>query len=370
MHSLAAHPPDDVEYVLAGGFHEGAPGAACQVGAEIALNQLVHRATIPDMGFRALRLREHFDLVHVHAHPVLLRSLGSTPLVMSEGSSSAVYLADYLGWDQAHLRRGYRRARWLYRALGIHDRLLALDRVNRAYVFSHWAREVNLRWGADPAKIEVIYPGFRTPPLPEREPSDRLTFLFVGGDFERKGGFEVIAAFADLVADDRRLRLVLAGSDPYERNPDRLVHSWVPESRRLEMTSRLAELERSGHVQRIAWVDQERLRGSIYPQADVFVMPTHAEGFGFTNVEAMSFGLPVISSTVGPAAEIVQDGVTGYLVEPGKVESLRDAMARLVAEPRLAREMGERGRTRFEEEFTLERFRQDLGELYGKAAGA
>ena len=41
-------------------------------------------------------------------------------------------------------------------------------------------------------------------------------------------------------------------------------------------------------------------RAEIYPEVDAFVMPTHAEGFGFTNIEAMSFGLPVISSTVGP----------------------------------------------------------------------
>ena len=57
----------------------------------------------------------------------------------------------------------------------------------------------------------------------------------------------------------------------------------------------------------------------MYPAADAFVMPTLAEGFGFTNVEAMSHALPVISSRLGPIEEIVAHGETGLLVEPGDV---------------------------------------------------
>jgi glycosyltransferase involved in cell wall biosynthesis len=367
MHSLREHPPRGVEYAVADTFHEGAPGAPCARTLEVALNQIVRRAAIPDMGFRALRLREPFDLVHVHAHPVVLSGLKGTALVMSEGSSSAVYLSDYLGWDEARLTRRYRRARRLYHVLGIHDRLLSLDRVNRAYVFSHWARELNIRWGADPAKLEVIYPGFPTPSLPEPEWHENFTFLFVGSDFERKGGFEVVAAFAQLAADDPRVRLVVAGSDSEERNPDRLVHSWVPETRRLELAARLRDLERAGKIMRIAWVEQKALRESVFPAADAFVMPTYAEGFGFTNVEAMSFGLPVITSTVGPASEIVEHGVTGLLVTPGDVGALHDAMAKLAAEPTYARQLGERGRAHFQAKFTLARFCTELGDLYRRA---
>ena len=56
----------------------------------------------------------------------------------------------------------------------------------------------------------------------------------------------------------------------------------------------------------------------LYPQADVFVMPSLAEGFGFTNIEAMSVGLPVISSNIGPMPEVVADGESGLLVAAGR----------------------------------------------------
>ena len=166
---LRSHPPVSVRYVPVGGFHVGGDGAPCNVPWEIALNRLVRPITIPDMGFRALRLRNSFDLVHSHAHPVHLTGLGDTPLVMSEGSSSAVYLGEYLGWDANRLAAGFRRTRRIYRVLGVHDRLLALDRVTRAYVFSNWARQVNLRWGADPDKLEVVPPGFPVPASVSRD---------------------------------------------------------------------------------------------------------------------------------------------------------------------------------------------------------
>lgn len=362
--TLAAHPALGVTYVRAGGFHEGAPGAPCSVLREVLLNRTLHPLTIPDMGLRALRLREPFDLVHVHAHPVHLSGLGRTPLVMSEGSSSAVYLRDYLNWDERRLARGYARARRLYRACGVHDRLLNLDRVDRAYVFSHWARAVNLRWGADPDKLDVVHPGFPTPPEVDRGGRDRFTFLFVGTDFERKGGFEVVEAFAGLAPAHPAAHLLLVSPDPAVPNPDRAVHSWVAPGRRAAALDLLRGLEEQGRATRRPLAARDALYARVYPQADAFVMPSHAEGFGFTNVEAASFGLPVVSSSAGAIPEAVRDGETGLLVAPGDVAALQRAMTRLLAEAGLAARMGAAGRADFLARFTLERFRAEVGRVY------
>jgi glycosyltransferase involved in cell wall biosynthesis len=370
MESLHGAPPPGVEYDLSGDFHHSARGARCALTTEILLNQVAHRAAIPDMGFRALALRERYDLVHVHAHPVWLRGLGDTPLVMSEGSSSAVYLGDYLGWDEDRLRRGFHRARRIYRALRIDDRLLATERAFKVYVFSEWARQVNIRWGADPGKLEVIYPGFSTPPLHDREGRERFTFLFLGSDFERKGGYEVVAAFARVAAEIPEARLVIAGSDPSQPNPDREVHSWVSAATRERIDRQIAELIETGRLVHHRWVGRERLQDDIFPTADAFVMPTYAEGFGFTNVEAMSFGLPVITSRVGPAAEIVTNGESGLLVDPGDVAGLAMAMTGLAADPARARRMGAAARSAFEARFTADRFQASVADLYRRAAAA
>lgn len=367
VRSLADHPPEGFAYAQAGGFHQGAPGAPCRVLEEVLLNRLVHPWLIPDIGFRALALRARFDLVHVHAHPVRLSGLAGVPLVMSEGSSSAVYLADYLGWDEARLGRGYARARRAYRALRIHDRLLNLARVARVYVFSRWARDVNVRWGADPAKLDVVYPGWPTPPPVDRSGRETFTFLFVGTDFERKGGFEVVEAFDSVTARHPHVRLVLVSPDPRVPHPDRARHGWISTARRERALHRLAALEAAGRVVRHPLLPQGRLYADLYPAADAFVMPSHAEGFGFTNVEALSFGLPVVSSRVGAIPETVEDGRTGFLVQPGDAEALAERLERLATDPSLTTRLGQAGRADFLARFTLERFRSEVGRVYRQA---
>jgi glycosyltransferase involved in cell wall biosynthesis len=367
VNSIRANAPEGVAYRSAGDFHKGAPGAPCNAVAEILLNRLVYPRTIPDIGFRSLRIKSHFDLVHVHAHPTRLTRLGRIPLVLSEGSSPIVYVEQYLGWDKERLQAALRKSRRLYRLLGVNDRLLALERASKAYVFSHWARELQVQWGADPDKTEVIYPGFETPAVPERPEREEFRFLFVGRDFERKGGFEVVEAFERIQARAPHARLTVAGSDPARRNPDRLIHDWVPAERRERTLAQLAKLQQRGLADVRPWVDREVLVREIYPTADAFVMPPHAEGFGFTNVEAMSFGLPVITSTVGPGAELVREGKTGLLVEPGNADAIAGAMVQLMTDPARARGIGAAARADFLERFTLDRFRTNLGDLYTRA---
>lgn len=364
MDLLRAHPPSDVTYSSVGGFHTGGPGASCARVREVALNRLVHPRTNPDMGFRALRLRDRFDLVHVHAHPVHLARLRGAPVAMSEGSSNAVYLGAYLGWDDERMERVYRRTRRLYRARGIRDRLLALKAVDRVYVFSEWAREVNLRWGADPAKLDVVSPGFPVPEPVERAEGETFTFLFVGTDFERKGGFDVVEAFSQICGDYPHARLVMIGSDPWTPNPDRSLHAWVSDDRRRRVLAQLSELERVGLARHEALVEADALQRSLYPGADAFVMPTLAEGWGFTNVEAMSYGLPVISSRVGPIPETVDHGRLGLLVDPGDVDGLAAAMAQLVSDPARARLMGQQARYEFLERHTIDGVRVRLANFY------
>ena len=367
VQTLRTCPPDGVEYVDAGSFHASAPGARCRVLEEVFLNRVIHPWLIPDIGFRSLTLGAEFDLVHVHAHPIRLGRLRSTPLVMSEGSSSAVYLKEYLNWDEQTMNRGYARARRVYRGLGVHDRLLNLRRVSRAYVFSRWARDVNIRWGADPAKLDVVYPGFPTPPPVEPRERRDFRFLFIGTDFERKGGFEVIEAFESVAARRAEVKLILVTPDPRLPHPDRAIHSWVPAERRERLLALLQALERRGRVERYTLQDRTWLYRRFYRSADVFVMPSRAEGFGFTNVEALSFGLPVISSRTGPIAEVIEDGVTGVLVPPGDASALAAAMERVVAESDTVTRMGQAARATFLARFTLDDFQRRLMQVYGRA---
>jgi glycogen(starch) synthase len=272
-----------------------------------------------------------------------------------------------LNWDDRRVARGYSRARRVYGRLGIHDRLLNLRRVSRAYVFSSWARDVNVRWGADAMKLEVVYPGFPTPAPVDTSGRREVRFVFVGADFERKGGFEVVEAFAMVAARHPDARLVLVSPDPRAGHPDRAIHSWVPPARREEVLRSLDQMEGSGLVTRHPLLDRSVLYEKIYPAADVFVMPSRAEGFGFTNVEALSFGVPVISSRVGAIPEVVDHGMTGLLVPPGDVPSLASAMEEMAGERSLICRMGKAARATFLARFTLDHLRTRLGGVYRRA---
>jgi glycosyltransferase involved in cell wall biosynthesis len=84
------------------------------------------------------------------------------------------------------------------------------------------------------------------------------------------------------------------------------------------------------------------------------VLTTNWEGFPLTVLEAMRAGLPVVATAVGGVAEALEDGDSGYLIGRGGVTLLRDRLGRLLSSPGLREEMGSKGRTRWEEHFTIE----------------
>lgn len=92
----------------------------------------------------------------------------------------------------------------------------------------------------------------------------------------------------------------------------------------------------------------------ILAKAQISVLVTNWEGFPQSILESMRAGLPVVASSVGGIAESVRDEETGYLVPRGAVEVLRDRLRRLVTTPVLRVRMGNAGRIRYEQHFTLE----------------
>jgi phosphatidyl-myo-inositol dimannoside synthase len=108
---------------------------------------------------------------------------------------------------------------------------------------------------------------------------------------------------------------------------------------------------------------------ACYAAADIFALPSRGEGFGFVYLEAMARGKPVIGGAHGGAPEVIQDGVTGYLVQHGDSIQLATSIDTILSNPELAQQMGQRGRERVEREYRFnvfaKAFRKIIKELCG-----
>jgi glycosyltransferase involved in cell wall biosynthesis len=121
----------------------------------------------------------------------------------------------------------------------------------------------------------------------------------------------------------------------------------------------------SGHaadaqVRFIPWQPQERLP-LLYSEADICVVPSvWREPFGIAAVEAMAAGRPVVASRSGGLEGIVEDGVTGFLVEPGNAAELAGRLAQLAADPDLRGRMGRAGREKAGREYSWDALMRDI----------
>lgn len=210
--------------------------------------------------------------------------------------------------------------------------------------WSNWARDSLVNdYGVPVERIEVNPPGvdlerWRTQ---ARDHGGPMRILFVGGDFHRKGGDILRAAFNRLPTGSAELHLVTRT----EMEPE----PWVTVYNKMQPNS--AELI------------------TLYQAADVFVLPTKAEAFGIAAVEASATGLPIIATAVGGIMDIVSDGETGFLVESGDVEMLAERLQQLAAQPELRGQMGQAARRRAEQRFDARRHAARLLEILQETAG-
>jgi glycosyltransferase involved in cell wall biosynthesis len=163
--------------------------------------------------------------------------------------------------------------------------------------------------------------------IPDRSKHKRMRILFLGRIGIRKGAFDVIRAFALLPQDvQASCHLTMAGDGDTE-----------------EARSLAAELGCLDRVSIPGWVgkaDVERL----LVESDVLVLPSYAEGMAMALIEAMSWGLAVVTTSVGGAGEFLEQGSNCLLVTPGDVRGISDAIAGLARDPAYRLELGRAAR--------------------------
>jgi len=104
-------------------------------------------------------------------------------------------------------------------------------------------------------------------------------------------------------------------------------------------------------------------------QADAFVLPSFAEGLPVVLMEALATERPVIATQVAGVSELVEDGVTGFIVPPGDTEALADRIGRLADDPDLRTRMGRAGRRKVRADFDARQEAGRIGALFAGQAG-
>lgn len=175
-------------------------------------------------------------------------------------------------------------------------------------------------------------------PAPFRPDPRPFEILLVARLIPAKGHRQLLEAARKLAQEGRELRVRLVGD-----GPDRAA---------LEAMARQGALE--GRVVFEGAVNQDRIR-EIYRQADLFVLPSFAEGVPAVLMEAMAMGIACVSTKTGAIFELIRDGLDGLLVRPGDSVELAESIRRVMDDSALRRRLAEAGRLRMEDCFDLEK---------------
>jgi phosphatidylinositol alpha 1,6-mannosyltransferase len=277
------------------------------------------RLGLPSRKLRDALVGHRADLVHL-ASPFVLGARGAAVARQLDIPVIAVYQTDMPGYARAyHTGRLGEAAAW-HRVRDIHngaDRTLAPSTASAASLHSRGIPRVWL-WGrgVDTGRFD---PAARCAALRRSlAPEGQVLVGYVGRLAPEKR--------VDLLADVARLpgaRLLIVGSGPAEAAVRKALPAAVFLGQR--------------HGSDLA---------RIYASLDIFVHSGCCETFGQTIQEAAASGLPVVAPAAGGPLDLVEDGVTGYLVTPGDRGALAGAVARLVADPRLRAAAGQAARER------------------------
>jgi colanic acid/amylovoran biosynthesis glycosyltransferase len=216
----------------------------------------------------------------------------------------------------------------------------ARSQLMRLSPYTQWNKLVVSRLGVD---TTAFSPGSMRPA------PDIFEILCVGRLTPSKGQHLLISAVEQLVLQGRRVRLRLVGDGPDGPSlRERAAHIVSPESVVFEGA-----------------VNQDRIR-SLYGIADLFCIPSFAEGIPIVLMEAMAMEIPCVTTHIAGIPELIRDGLDGMLVAASDVEGLVEAISTLIDDTKLRDRIAKSGRARVMEHYELSRSVEGLAAIFAE----
>lgn len=239
-------------------------------------------------------------------------------------------LAHFVYTDHTHLAN-MEYADFTPAALSSQEWLLLEEEVyrNAERIFTrstNISRSLEQHYGISPEKVTCVYAGTNVMvdnTEIRHDTSVGQSILFVGIDWERKGGPDLVLAFQKLLAKHPQASLTIIGCNPLVDLPNTSVLGRLP----------VEELSQ------------------YYLEADIFCLPTHLEPFGIVFIEALSYGLPIIATDIGAIPDFVIEGVNGFTVPAGNIDMLAARLIELVGDNAMQQEYGRNSRKLADERY-------------------
>lgn len=283
--------------------------------------------------FAKILVWDHPDLIHIHSSfgPSFYRKIPFICMAVLAGKPviNHIHGADYTTFYE---RAGFWK-KWLVRRVyNKCDALIALSQEWKTRLAQIVPRE----------KVFVVenYSTLHEDALRERCARDcRNTVLFLGELGIRKGCYDIPEVAKKVSEKLPNVKFILAGAgEPKEE---------------AQIRRRIYEFGLSGNVAFTGWVRGEE-KDHLLRQADVFFLPSYHEGMPMSILDAMGYGLPVVSTCVGGIAKCVRDGKNGFLREPGDKQGFADAIVAILANSRRRIQMSEASFNIAAESYSLE----------------
>lgn len=179
-----------------------------------------------------------------------------------------------------------------------------------------------------------------------RKKHQNKVILFLGFITELKGCFDIPKIAKSLINQNPHVKFILAGSGKIDK-----------------LKQELNKQNISQYFSFPGWVKKEE-KENLLQNADIFFLPSYTEAMPMSILEAMGYGLPIVTTNVGGIPQLVENNKNGYMVVPGDIDGFANALSRLINDDVLIYNMGKESIEKAYEKYSLEKHLDKLLKLY------
>lgn len=195
--------------------------------------------------------------------------------------------------------------------------------------------------------VRVLYnpcPSVKRIPYSDRE----KYILFAGTVSQRKGNQDLVAAFAKIAAKYPDWIIKIAGNGDIEEGEQQAMNLGVAKQ-----------------VEYLGWISGDA-KDTLFRNASIYCLPSYAEGFPMSVLDAWAYGIPVITTPVGGIPDVAKDGINMMVFEPGDIDALASKLVLLISDKELRHNIAKASCHFADNTFNVRTITNELGQLYNE----